>query len=49
MWDYADPALQSLSIGQRTLLRMGAADSATIKAKLRAIRADLSGKNLPSS
>lgn len=49
MWDYADPALQSLSIGQRTLLRMGAADSATIKAKLRAIRADLSGKSLPGS
>ncbi|EQD75429.1 hypothetical protein B1B_02132, partial [mine drainage metagenome] len=47
MWDYADPALQSLSIGQRTMLRIGAADSATIKAKLRAIRADLAGQPLP--
>ena len=49
MWDYADPALQSLSIGQRTLLRMGAANSAIVKAKLRAIRADLAGQALPPS
>lgn len=40
-WDYAEPALQELSIGQRILLRMGAADEATVKAKLRAIRAQL--------
>lgn len=46
-WDYADPSLQSLSIGQRMLLRTGAADEAAIKAKLRAIRADLAGQSLP--
>lgn len=46
-WDYADPSLQSLSIGQRMLLRTGAADEARIKAKLRSIRADLAGMSPP--
>jgi hypothetical protein len=40
-WDYAEPSLQELSIGQRMLLRTGASDEAAIKAKLRAIRAAL--------
>ncbi len=40
-WNYADPALQGLSIGQRMLLRAGAGDEAAIKARLRAIRAQL--------
>ncbi len=44
---YLDPALQSLSVGQKLLIRVGPADAAQIKAKLRAIRADLVGKALP--
>lgn len=40
-WNFANPALQGLSIGQRMLLRTGAADEATIKGKLRAMRAEL--------
>ncbi len=44
---YVDPALQSLSVGQKLLIRVGPADAARIKAKLRAIRADLVGEALP--
>lgn len=44
---YADPALESLSAGQRLLLRSGPANEAKIKLKLRAIRAQLTGKKLP--
>lgn len=43
---YADPSLQSLSIGQRTLLRTGPADEAKVKAKLREIRRALTGAQL---
>lgn len=38
---YADPSLQSLSAGQKLLLRMGPENAATLKAKLREIRAAL--------
>lgn len=44
---YADPKLQSLSAGQRLLIRVGPANEAQIKAKLRAIRAALTGAKLP--
>ena len=43
---YADPALESLSAGQKLLLRVGPANEATIKDKLRAIRAALVGQHL---
>lgn len=46
---YVDPALESLSVGQKLLIRVGPADAARIKAKLRAIRADLAGKALPAA
>lgn len=46
---YADPALESLSAGQRLMLRVGAANEAKIKAKLRAIRAELTGQMPPSA
>ncbi|KAF1023842.1 MAG: hypothetical protein GAK30_00208 [Paracidovorax wautersii] len=36
---YADPALESLSVAQKTLLRMGPAHAAALKAKLREVRA----------
>jgi hypothetical protein len=41
LYEYANPALQSLSAGQKMLLRAGPANAAAIKSKLRAIRADL--------
>ncbi len=46
---YADPALESLSSGQRLMLRVGAANEAKIKAKLRAIRAELTGQMAPAA
>jgi hypothetical protein len=43
---YADPALESRSTGQKLLLRVGPANEAQIKAKLRAIRTQLTGQDL---
>ena len=40
-FQYADPKLESLSAGQKTLMRMGAENEAAIKDKLRALRAEL--------
>jgi hypothetical protein len=41
MYQYADPALESLSAGQKLLLRMGPDNEAVVKAKLRELRAVL--------
>jgi Protein of unknown function (DUF3014) len=38
MYQYADPKLEALSAGQKTLLRMGPANEALIKDKLRSLR-----------
>lgn len=46
---YADPALESLSSGQRMLLRSGPANEAKIKAKLRAIRVLLTAQKMPAT
>jgi len=46
---YADPALETRSTGQKLLLRVGPANAARIKAKLRAIRAALTGQALPAA
>lgn len=43
---YSDPALEALSTGQKLLLRVGPANAVRIKAKLRAIRAQLVGRDL---
>lgn len=43
---YADPALESLSSGQRLMLRIGPDNEAKVKAKLRAIRSLLAGQHL---
>jgi hypothetical protein len=40
-YEYADPALESRSAGQKLLLRMGPANAAQIKAKLRELRAEV--------
>lgn len=38
LYEFADPELEALSWGQKTLIRMGPAHMATVKAKLRDIR-----------
>jgi hypothetical protein len=38
MYEYADPKLESLSAGQKAMIRMGAANAAAIKVKLRELR-----------
>ncbi|MEO5829243.1 MAG: DUF3014 domain-containing protein, partial [Rhodanobacter sp.] len=43
---YADPALESLSTGQKLMMRVGLAAQARLKLKLRAIRAQLVGADL---
>lgn len=43
---YRDPAMQSLSAGQKLLIRSGPANEVKIKARLRAIRAALTGARL---
>ncbi|HET8897490.1 MAG TPA: DUF3014 domain-containing protein [Rhodanobacteraceae bacterium] len=41
LYEFRDPALEALSAGQKMLLRVGLADEQRVKAKLRAIRAEL--------
>ncbi|MEO5732428.1 MAG: DUF3014 domain-containing protein [Rubrivivax sp.] len=40
-WRYADPKLEALPAGQKVLIRMGPANAQKVKAKLRAVRAEL--------
>jgi len=42
LYEYADPALQDLSAGQKMLLRMGPENEARVKAKLRELKKALS-------
>ena len=44
LYEYADPKLESLSAGQKTLIRMGARNSAAVKEKLRELRAALAAQ-----
>jgi len=41
LYQYADPGLESLSAGQKVLLRMGKANAYAVKQKLREIRAEI--------
>jgi len=45
---YTDPALESLSAGQKMLIHVGPQNEAKIKARLREVRAMLVGQQLPS-
>jgi len=47
MYEYADPALEARSAGQKTLIRIGSANAARVKAKLREIRRQVTGRTLP--
>lgn len=49
LYVYADPSLESLSAGQKMLLRIGPANEAKLKAKLRAIRTALTGQTFPTA
>lgn len=44
LYAFADPALESLSVGQKLMIRVGPQNEARLKAKLRAIRAALTGR-----
>ena len=41
MYLYADPALEALSPGQKTLIRMGPANETLLKARLRELKTQL--------
>jgi hypothetical protein len=44
-YQFADPQLESLSAGQKLLLRMGGENSARVKAKLRDLRAEIAAND----
>jgi Protein of unknown function (DUF3014) len=44
MYQFADPKLEDLSAGQKLMLRMGPANAATIKAKLRELRVQVADR-----
>lgn len=47
MYEYADPQLEALSAGQKALLRMGPDNAGRVKARLRALRAEITAKKQP--
>jgi len=48
MYEYADPKLEALSAGQKAMIRIGPANAAIVKAKLRELRAAVAtGKAVP--
>lgn len=49
MYEFADPALESRSAGQKLLLRSGPENEAAVKAKLREIRALLTAGKIPAA
>jgi len=47
LYEYADPALEQRSAGQKILMRMGSVNEARVKAKLRDIRRAITNQPLP--
>ena len=47
LYEFADPALEQLSAGQKMMIRMGPVNESHVKAKLRQIRKALTGQTLP--
>jgi hypothetical protein len=47
LYEFADPALEQLSAGQKIMIRMGPVDESRVKAKLRDIRRALTARKLP--
>ena len=46
-FEFADPALETLSAGQKAMLRMGPDNARRVKARLRALRAEITAKPKP--
>ncbi len=46
MYEFADPALEARSAGQKTLIRMGAANAQRVKTKLREFRRQIAGRTV---
>jgi hypothetical protein len=44
LYEFADPELESLSAGQKTMLRMGPDNARRVKAKLRSLRAEVTAR-----
>jgi hypothetical protein len=49
MYQYADPDIEALSAGQKTMIRIGVANEIRVKGKLREIRALLAKGDVPTS
>ncbi|HEX6137024.1 MAG TPA: DUF3014 domain-containing protein [Casimicrobiaceae bacterium] len=47
LYEFADPALEQRSAGQKIMIRMGPVNESRVKAKLRDIRQALTGQQLP--
>lgn len=47
LYEFADPQLETLSAGQKAMLRMGPDNARRVKAKLRALRAEITAKPKP--
>ncbi len=45
-YEFADPSLESLSVGQKSLIRMGPEHAARLKSKLEALRAELAARSI---
>jgi hypothetical protein len=48
MYEFADPALERLSAGQKIMIRMGPENAARIKAKLRELRSAIAASGAPA-
>jgi hypothetical protein len=48
-YQFADPKLEALSAGQKALIRMGSANAAAVKAKLRELRAEIAKTPPPAT
>jgi hypothetical protein len=46
-YEFADPSLETLSAGQKAMLRMGPDNARRVKARLRALRAEITAKPKP--
>ncbi|GAB3028742.1 DUF3014 domain-containing protein [Oleiagrimonas citrea] len=49
VYRFQNPQLENLAVGQKMLLRLGPAREAKVKAKLRAIRAAVTGQQMPAT
>jgi hypothetical protein len=49
MYEFADPALEARSAGQKIMIRMGSENAAKVKAKLREIRHEVTRRDPKSN